>query len=190
MSSSLDRTLTELIRLLAEPGLISPTASDPFFYFVHDPSELLELRRLLPAWEGRLREAGREPIEISLTKLLWKAVDRSGRWGPWLEGESAATRREANSALREVVTAATGVVADLMNEIQEVRPRSVLLLTGAAALHPFMRVRAIENAVTNKVRTPTVVFYPGRRSGQSGLRFLNLYEVDSSYRAVVVGGEE
>ncbi len=55
-------------------------------------------------------------------------------------------------------------------------------------LHPYFRVRVLESALANRVKVTTVVFYAGRRSGQYGLHFLNLYPEDGNYRATVIGG--
>jgi hypothetical protein len=39
------------------------------------------------------------------------------------------------------------------------------------------------------VRVPTVIFYPGARSGQYGLHFLGFYPVDGNYRSTLLGGQ-
>jgi len=55
-------------------------------------------------------------------------------------------------------------------------------------MHPFFRAHVIESALTDKIKVPTVLLYPGRRSGQFGLHFLDFYPVDGNYRATIVGG--
>ncbi len=60
--------------------------------------------------------------------------------------------------------------------------------TDAALLHPFFRVRTIESLVHDRVACPTVLFYPGTRVGQLGLRFLGFYSEDANYRSSIVGG--
>ena len=46
----------------------------------------------------------------------------------------------------------------------------------------------IEVELESEVKTPTVIFYPGRRSGQYGLHFLDFYPVDGNYRSTLLGG--
>ena len=61
-------------------------------------------------------------------------------------------------------------------------------LTGNLALDhdEFPRPQTTLEAALLKV--PTVVFYPGRRSGQFGLHFLGFYPEDGNYRATLIGG--
>ena len=68
------------------------------------------------------------------------------------------------------------------------RPGAVVLLTDAAMLHPYVRSRLLESRLHDKVKVPTILFYPGRRSGQYGLHFLGFYPVDGNYRASLIGG--
>jgi hypothetical protein len=58
----------------------------------------------------------------------------------------------------------------------------------AALLHPWFRVRMLETWFHDAIRCPTVLFYPGRRSGQFGLHFLGFYPEDGNYRSTIVGG--
>jgi len=55
-------------------------------------------------------------------------------------------------------------------------------------LHPYFRARVLEGVLHDRVKVPTVVFYPGRRSGQFGLHFLGFYPEDGNYRATLIGG--
>jgi hypothetical protein len=64
----------------------------------------------------------------------------------------------------------------------------VILLTEAELLHPWFRTRAIESRLHDRVKTPTVIFYPGERSGQYGLKFLGFYPLDGNYRSTLTGG--
>ncbi|MCK7511811.1 MAG: DUF1788 domain-containing protein [Desulfobacterales bacterium] len=45
----------------------------------------------------------------------------------------------------------------------------------------------MESRLHDKVKTPTVIFYPGRRSSQYGLHFLDFYPVDGNYRSTCGG---
>lgn len=69
-----------------------------------------------------------------------------------------------------------------MAEALESAPEgTVVLLTEAEPLHPYFRTRTIESRLHDRVKTPTVIFYPGRRSGQYGLHFLDFYPIDGNY---------
>jgi Domain of unknown function (DUF1788) len=74
-------------------------------------------------------------------------------------------------------------------EVVESAPEgTVVLLTEAELLHPYFRTRTIESHLHDRVKGPTVIFYPGRRSGQYGLHFLDFYPVDGNYRSTLLGG--
>ena len=62
-------------------------------------------------------------------------------------------------------------------------------VTDAGLVHPYFRIRTLESALHDRVKIPTVIFYPGRRSGQYGLCFLGFYSVDGNYRSTLIGGQ-
>jgi len=78
----------------------------------------------------------------------------------------------------------------LENTLQEIegRDNAILLVTDLEALHPYVRIGAIESQLQGKFTIPTVFFYPGERTGKTRLKFLGFYPEDGSYRSVHVGG--
>src|SRR5262249_43365225 len=108
----------------------------------------------------------------------------------WIELESEADPSALNEAVRDVLRTNNGLVEAIAAHVAEPRERTIVFLTEAAALHPYFRTRALESGVHDRVKVPTVVFYPGRRSGQYGLHFLNFYPVDGNYRSTLLGGME
>ena len=66
--------------------------------------------------------------------------------------------------------------------------RNILLITDIEALHPYMRIGAIESQLQGKFNIPTIFFYPGTRTGKTRLKFLGFYPEDGNYRSVHVGG--
>jgi hypothetical protein len=186
---SLDKTFDELVGRLAAPGSLAATGADPFFYFAFDPRETLEVRSRLPAWEGRLRNAGFDVERVSFADLIWDLVDASGRWEAWLEAEPDAELEQVNAAIADVLGSGDRLVERVGEIVGRSEPRSVALFTETELLHPYFRVGTLENRLhDDRIRRPTVVFYPGRRDGQSSLRFLDLYSGISHYRATVLGG--
>jgi hypothetical protein len=185
---SLDEDFEQLVGRLTARGSLMSNGGDPFYYFVFPPQQALDVRRQLPAWQGRLRNDGIEVKRISFADLLWGMIDASGRWEPWLEAEADFEPEQINNAVRDALNQDGGLIRRIAELVAEPRPRTVLFLTETELLHPYFRVRALENALHDQVKTPTVVFYPGRRVGQYGLRFLDLYPEDSNYRATIIGG--
>lgn len=187
---SLDETFDQLLKHLRQPEMLNPAHSDPFFYFVHDPAETLAVKQKLPVWASLLSNEGWTVERVSLATLLWEAVDNSGRWNDWLALESQADPEQLNEAVEDVLRSGNTLVEAVARHVSRERPHTIVFLTDAAALHPYFRVRPIEAGLHNRVKSPTVLFYPGRRSGQYGLHFLGFYGPDGNYRATLLGGIE
>lgn len=187
---SLDDQFRDLVTLLKTPRGLSAGGGDPFYYLVHQPQHLFELRQLLPTWEGRLVNGGFAPVTVSFSDLIWGLIDRSGRWESWLEVERAgeADPADINDAVRSVLQSGEALVERVAEVIAAAPSNGVVLLTDTHALHPFFRARGLESRLHDRVTCPTVILYPGSRVGQYGLRFLDLYPEDSNYRATIVGG--
>ncbi len=185
---SLDETFGELVERLTGPGSLTATGADPFFYLVFDPTDTLEVRRLLPAWEGRLRNAGFEVERVSFADLIWQIIADSGHWDLWLAEEPSAEPEQVNDSVRDVLISGDALVTRVGQIVGQERPRSVVFLTETELLHPYFRVGTLENRLHDRIKRPTVVFYPGRRDGQSSVRFLDLYTGISHYRATIIGG--
>jgi hypothetical protein len=169
---SLDETFDALTTHLRHPESLNPAKSDPFFYFVHDPAETLVVKQKLAIWSSMLRNEGWAIDHVSLSKLIWEIVDASGRWDEWLTLEPEADPEAMNEAIANVLRTDSALVES------------------AIALHPYFRARSLESGLHDRVKVPTVIFYPGRRSGQYGLHFLGFYEFDGNYRATLLGGLE
>lgn len=186
--SSLDATFAELRRRLSSPDRMSATRTDPFFHFVHAPEDTPTLVDGIRRWKASLEADGWKVRIVSLADEMWRVIDASGRWGDWLELEPEASRAEAVEAVAGALQS-EGLSASLLALVTDPTPGRLLLLTDAALLHPFFRVRVIEESVHDQVMAPTVLFYPGRRIGEYGLSFLGFYPEDPNYRSTVVGGE-
>lgn len=184
----LDRDFGLLQARLQEQGSLSAAGVDPIFYFVYEPSQAVTVKRRLPVWSARLSNRGFEVRQVSFADLLWRAIDESGRWHDWLEAEPEADIEDVNAAVRNVLAESNPILDRLTGDLGQDRPRSVVFLTDAEALHPYYRVRTIETRLADEIRTLTVIFYPGQRVGQYGLRFLGFYPEDNNYRSTIIGG--
>ena len=95
-----------------------------------------------------------------------------------------------NKSLADIVTAGGGLLQRLAEALKplEGQPNTLLLVTDLEALHPFLRIGAIESQLQGQFHVPTVFLYPGVRTGKTRLRFLGFYPEDGNYRSVHVGG--
>ena len=184
--SSLTEDFERLSQLLQAPGSLSASTTDPIFYFVYPPEETFELRRRLRAWEGQLATAGLTVLRISFSDLIWQTIDESGRWREWLSSEPYFSTQEVNETIQAALRDG-GLLGKIEAAVGQPGLKTVIFFTDAEMLHPYFRVRILESALHDRVKVPIVIFYPGRRAGQFGLKFLDLYPEDGNYRATVVG---
>ena len=187
---SLDNAFNELIDKILDPDALNPAKSDPVFYFAYPPELMLDLKKRLPRWTSRIRDAGFEVRRISLADLFWNIVDESGRWDIWLELEEDADADQINEAVRDVLRQGNTFVDRVAEMVKSTPEGTVILLTESELLHPYFRTRAIEGWLHDKVKAPTIIFYPGEQSGQFGLKFLEFYPVDPNYRSPIIGGNQ
>jgi hypothetical protein len=206
--SSLESTFAELRARLKSVDRLEPARADPLYHVVHPPEQTAELMRALPRWRVPLQQDGWQVRIHSLADAMWSVIDASGRWDDWLEQEPDAEPGEIIGAVRDALQtkaqasaqasgqasghasaqAAAGLPQAIKQLVSRASPDTVLLLTDAALLHPFFRVRSIEDWVRDALTCPAVFFYPGTKHGQFGLRFLGFYEVDPNYRSNIIGG--
>jgi len=184
----LDQTFEELLAKIRRSDHLNAAMSDPVFYFVYPPEEMLSLKQHYTRWIARFREAGLNVIRVSFCDLLWRSIDESGRWEAWLEDERDYERSQINHAVSDVLVGEARLVNKIRKEIESAQGRSVVFLTETEVLHPYFRTRVIESALHDKISAPVVIFYPGRRSGQYGLKFLGFYPEDPNYRSTMIGG--
>ncbi|MCH7912322.1 MAG: DUF1788 domain-containing protein [Deltaproteobacteria bacterium] len=185
----LDSLFEEFRGQLGQPDAMNPAKSDPLYYLVYPSALMLELKQRIPIWTASLRNDGFQVERISLSDLLWRLVDESGRWEAWLELEAGAEIEQINEAVRDVLRSSDRLVDEVATSVSRQSGKTVIFLTEAEMLHPYFRTRVIESKLHDRVQVPTVIFYPGRRSGQYGLHFLDFYPVDPNYRSTLIGGE-
>jgi hypothetical protein len=77
------------------------------------------------------------------------------------------------------------VGAAILQAIQKYQsdPTAVLFVTDLEALHPFLRIGAVEQQLVGKFSIPTVVLYPGTAGGAYSRRFLGVHKEDGNYRS-------
>ena len=125
---SLDETFETLTTHLRNPESLNPAKSDPFFYFVHDPAETLTVKQRLGVWTSALRNEGWTIDHVSLSKLIWKIVDDSGRWNEWLTLEPEADPEAMNEAIADVLRTDNALVESLATHISQERPRTIVFV--------------------------------------------------------------
>jgi hypothetical protein len=125
---------------------------------------------------------------VSFATLIWEIISDSGQWDLWLEVEHDYSQREVVQAIGQTLRADNKLVRRVWDVLSVEEPNRLVIFTETETLNPFFHVRGLENDLHDEVKSPTIVFHPGKREEQHELRFLDLYDIDPNYRAAVIGG--
>jgi hypothetical protein len=189
---SLKADFDELIRRVQAGRDFAHASFEPIFYLVFPPSELLEVKRLLPAWTSKLTNSGWQVEIFSIAEHVAEILRTAPLRKVWIEADRKAplSWERTNASLANALTSQNHLQSQLEERLAalEGKRSTILLVTDLEALHPYMRIGAIEAQLQGKFHVPTVFLYPGVRTGKTRLRFLGFYPEDGNYRSVHVGG--
>jgi len=190
--ASLTADFDELMRRVDAGREFSHTSFEPIYYLVFRPREILEVKRQMPAWTARLTNAGWHVEIFSIAAHIKEILQAAPMREIWLAADqkNPLNWEKANKSLANALTGRNQLQQRLEAELErlEGQPKTIVLVTDIEALHPYLRIGAIEAQLQSKFHVPTVFFYPGTRTGKTSLRFLGFYPEDGNYRSVHVGG--
>lgn len=189
--SSLNEKFDELRVRLKQGRDLTSASHEPLYYLVFHPRHILDVKREMPAWRAALTNDGWEVHHFCVAEMIsdifqnaklrriWLTQDQKNplAWGK--TNQSFANYLVTNKPLQARLTE---TLTSLANQ-----PRALLLVTDIEALHPYMRIGVLENEVFGKFTTPSVIFYPGTRTGKTRLKFLGFYPEDGNYRSDHIG---
>lgn len=195
--SSIDSNFDDLVSKIERGREFSSTSFEPVYYLIFEPNEILAVKKKRSAWESRLRKKNFEPAFFSIADAVLEIHAESKLRKFWLAADQASPLawEKVNNSLRVALEPkANQTESPLQSRIEaklkelESVPNAILLITDLEALHPYIRIGAIEGQLYGKFKIPTVFLYPGKRSGKTSLSFLGFYPDDGNYRSVHVGG--
>ena len=189
---SLNADFDELMRRVQAGREFSHASFEPIYYLVFHPREILEVKRQMTAWTARLKNAGWNFTTFSAAEHIKDILQSSPMRKVWLTADAKAhfDWEKTNKSLANALTGRDQLQQKLESTISELKgdPDAIVLVTDLEALHPYLRIGAIEAQLQGKFHIPTIFFYPGVRTGRTRLRFLGFYPEDGNYRSVHVGG--
>lgn len=182
----------ELIERIRYGREVGHASFEPIYYLIFDPILILEVKRQTPAWLARLRNAGWQVTEFSVAEVIETFLKNDPRRKLWLavDRKSPQDWAKTNQALANALTT-SGILEKKLEQLLadlDGDPNALVLVTDLEALHPYLRIGAIESRLQGKFQVPTVFLYPGVRTGKTQLKFLGFYPEDGNYRSVHVGG--
>lgn len=190
--SSLKADFNELVERIGQGRNFAQSSFEPIYYLVFPPSQILEVKRQTPAWIAKLRNDGWSVSVFSVAEAIADIFANAPLRKIWLDADRKAPLawHKTNQALANALIKNNQLQSHLEGLLTSVEGSSnaIVLVTDLEALHPYLRIGAIEAELQGKFHVPTVFLYPGIRTGKTRLKFLGFYDEDGNYRSVHVGG--
>lgn len=189
---SLQQSFDELRQRLKHGRGLNQASDDPIYYLVFHPEQMIEVKRNMKQWTAKLQLEGWNVNTFSMIDAIHEFFSTNDLRDLWLqtEAEDPLDFDTINKTLTEALTRSDTIKKNLEEKLQSLAgvPNAILLVTDLEALHPYLRVGSLEQRLQGRFTVPTVILYPGIRSGRSTLRFLGIYPEDGSYRSIHIGG--
>jgi hypothetical protein len=188
---SLQKKFDELRLHLKQGRGLSLSGDDPVYYIVFPPREMLKAKRELKTQLVKFRHEGWEPHVFSMAEAVHSIFREHDLRKVWEEAESEDPLNfpEINETLSQALKEKDVLKNRLLSKLEDLKQveRSILFIADLEALHPYLRIGALEQQLQGRFYVPTVVLYPGVRSGRTLLKFLGFYPEDGNYRSVHIG---
>lgn len=191
---SLTADFNELVERVRHGRDFMQASFEPIYYLVFRPRDILEVKRQLPAWMAKLKNEGWEVHRFSIAEHISEILRSAKLRNLWVKADkrtplewSKTNQALANALTKDGAGPLQERLDDLLKSLSN-QTNSIVLVSDLEALHPYLRIGAIESKLYGKFTVPTVFFYPGERTGKTRLKFLGFYPEDGNYRSVHVGG--
>ena len=188
----LDQSFKELQFQLKQGRGLSHTGMDPVFYLVFRPEEMLDVKLKLKSWVAKLRHDGWIVYMFSMADAIDQILRKHDLRDIWLECEKDDPYDfdSINKTLSDALVGSDNLKNVFLEKLEELadQQNALLLVTDLEAIHPYLRIGSIEQKLQGQFKVPTVILYPGIRTGKTTLKFLGIYPEDGSYRSIHIGG--
>jgi len=180
----LKQDLEPILELANPAQRISAYHDMPYALFRYDPEEEFTLRQQVTLLETRLSQKGKRVHRISLAECLDEAMRSQRPLEEWF----AAEREQGVETIVETVHSVLAEYAPLVDLVVARMPtdpdphRDLVFILRTGALFPVYRTFSLLEQLKDRVRVPTVLFYPGDLDGAAGLRFMGVLDAEHNYR--------
>ncbi len=185
--------------LRSVPPRVSVYHDLPFAIMRYNPTDEWELRREVKLLATRLESTGKDVHIISMSDLLWDALDKVHEKDDD-EGFEAVVALERSrgfvEAQQQLTTYLSSKVWVPLWELLAERlaalgeENSVVFITRVAAMSPgIFHMSMLLDKMHGRTKATTILFYPGSIEGTTGLRFMDLKDRDAlgNYRVKIYG---
>jgi hypothetical protein len=188
-----EESFEELRNKLRQNEHLIERSAESIYYLVFSPQEMQTVKRKLPTWKAKLENVDGWHVEVlSLAVRIQDTIRNHKRMPDWLEYERLhpGDYQAVRGTLVDLFTKPELIDAWIRESLEAAatRRRGLVVVTDIEAIHPFLRIGAVEIKLQGKCPVPLVILYPGVRTGQTVLRFLGEYPEDGNYRSLMIGG--
>jgi hypothetical protein len=185
----------ELLVRLKTTDRFTAMGGEPVYYLVYSARDMLEMKKSMKVLISRLALDGWSTSVLSLAEVVNDVLQNDSDRAILLEAEKSYLQEgditSINESLRSILigSGSDKVTARILATIDSLKDqeRAILLISDIEALHPYIRIGAIEQKLQGRCPLPVVIFYPGERTGTSSLKFLGIWPDDGNYRSTHIG---
>lgn len=182
----------EEIRSRLKQGRGTTAASfEPIYYLVFPPKDILKVKRESAAWIAALTNDGWDVYPFSIAEHVSDILQHAKPRKLWLKGDAKKPLnwQAANQSLGNYLQRTGELQQRILAQLEQLEQNdsALLLITDVEGLHPYIRIGQFEDGVFGRFNTPSLILYPGTRTGKTRLKFLGFYNDDGNYRSVHVG---
>lgn len=185
----------ELLIRLKTSDRFAAMGGEPVYYLIFRAQEMLEIKKNMKVLISRLAIDGWSPKVLSMADVVNEILRNDSDRAILLESEKSYLEEgdigSINESLRSILIGSgldkvTRRILDTMETVRN-QNKPILLISDIEALHPYLRIGAIEQKLQGRCPIPVVIFYPGNRTGSSSLQFLGIWPDDGNYRSTHIG---
>lgn len=192
---SSDDLFDELLLRLKTVDRFSAMGGEPVYYIVFPVEQMLAMKRNRKVLESRLSLDGWAPTVLSLADVVNGIFQADSDRPIILESEKSylddGDITSINESLRSILlgSGVDRVTSRILSELESLKDKegAILIITDVEALHPYLRIGAVEQRLQGRCPVPVVIFYPGNRTGNATLQFLGVWPDDGNYRSTHIG---
>ena len=185
----LTQNLEPILRSKNLEAEISTYQGVPFALFAYPPTAERQTRKEVVSLSKRLEQLGsRSPNLMSMADLLFEIIQESfPPDGSDLFEAERCSSDEPEVRLERLQSMMTELLSSIPQKIKEraqkLSPsKDMIFIYRVGALYPAYRASALLENLMGDVQVPTILFYPGTRTGRNSLRFMDSLDAIHSYR--------
>jgi Domain of unknown function (DUF1788) len=188
---SFTKGLAELRGFLeTNPSRIDMYGQRPFGVLIYQPKEEFVLLEAIERMQMDLADSDHTVKIASFAALAEQVIgasleEQAATWQDLYDNEPEFGPQALGQGIVDMLDHERALAQALVNAAHDLRPdRDALILTRAGFLYPHYRVNPLLEALGNykDMKVATILCYPGRREGETGLSFMGQQEVLRGYR--------